>query len=410
MIKRFLYFLSLLFLGSQIALAQSLQVNLASSEPNSFLSRYIPFDASKSLTAEQVQKDIWYLELAIKNISGLYKFSPDKSGQQFINSLQTTQVVGMSAIEFCSLLQQKSSLFNDGHFAVVTENMACNGRLDKKGAVGLAGSNYGKKLDATWELNYFQNGRTRIPILSIHHFSQPQDTAWNGFLEAAKNLRDHEHVFVIDMRGNSGGSDVMGAKLANVLYDGNPPTPYASIIYGNSREVFESWQNLISIFKIKKERLHEDTSIETQMIEDYRQKAILASEGKIPPTQLKSFKSDIEKPGKNHFSGEIFLLIDRSCASSCESTTDFLRSLPFVITVGENTSGAIHYGNVGFVQLPNSKIGFSMGTSYAKYRDGIIHEMTGISPRIQVPSGTDALDAIIPTIVAFRSKLAIRAR
>jgi len=398
MTARALYFLLLFFFGSQFAFAQSSQSYPVSSKSISFLSTYIPFDPKTTLTWEQIREDIQYLKSSIKAVSGLYKFSPDQSGRQFLYSLNTIEKTGMRAIDLCSLLEEKSTLFKDGHFAVVTEDMTCNGRLDSKDSISGTGSNFGKNLALTWELNYFRNEGKKIPVLSIHHFAQPQDPAWDGFLETAKNLRDHQNVFVIDLRGNSGGSDAMGGQLASLLYDGNPPIPYASVIYGNNRAVFESWENLISIFRIKKEHLKEDTSIEGQMIEGYKQKANLASQGQLPATQTQRFEDHLGNPGQNHFLGKIYVLIDHACASSCESTTDFLRSLPFVITAGENTDGAIHYGNIGFIQLPNSKIGFTMGTSYAKYKDGIIRELTGISPRIQVPHGTDALTAIAPSL------------
>lgn len=85
-------------------------------------------------------------------------------------------------------------------------------------------------------------------------------------------------------------------------------------------------------------------------------------------------------------------MIDADCASSCESTTDFFEYNSLVKTVGENSAGYVHFGNNGNVILKNSGIVLQMAISYNSYKDGRFIEKKGITPKIQVPAGKDAME------------------
>jgi C-terminal processing protease CtpA/Prc len=74
-----------------------------------------------------------------------------------------------------------------------------------------------------------------------------------------------------------------------------------------------------------------------------------------------------------------------------------LRMLPFVTVVGENSFGAIHFGDPGVLKLPYSKIIVGMGIIYNQYRDGKFRELTGIAPDIRVPDGRDAIKYLLTT-------------
>jgi len=98
----------------------------------------------------------------------------------------------------------------------------------------------------------------------------------------------------------------------------------------------------------------------------------------------------------------VFILQDRGCASSCESSIDFFEYVDHVKRVGENTAGFVHFGNMGFTMLPISVIQVNIASTFNTYRDGRFIEMTGIKPDIAVPAGEDAYSFLVDYISGTR--------
>ena len=91
--------------------------------------------------------------------------------------------------------------------------------------------------------------------------------------------------------------------------------------------------------------------------------------------------------------------MDAKCGSSCESTIDGFESHPYAKTVGENTAGYIHFGNIGYIVLPNSKIEVQTPTHFNHYRDGRFLEIVGLTPDIHVPKGEDAYSFLLANVI-----------
>ena len=87
----------------------------------------------------------------------------------------------------------------------------------------------------------------------------------------------------------------------------------------------------------------------------------------------------------------IYILADHGCGSAGESTLALLRVNPQVKVIGENTYGAVHFGNQGKFFLPESKIQVGMGTHFVESRDGKFYEKVGYAPDVQTPKGKDAM-------------------
>jgi C-terminal processing protease CtpA/Prc len=85
--------------------------------------------------------------------------------------------------------------------------------------------------------------------------------------------------------------------------------------------------------------------------------------------------------------------MDGICGSSCESTINAFEWHSYVKMVGENTAGCVHFGNIGYILLPNSRIEVQIPTQYSEYFDHRFIEKVGISPDIKVPAGQDAYAA-----------------
>ena len=132
-----------------------------------------------------------------------------------------------------------------------------------------------------------------------------------------------------------------------------------------------------------------------EVVEKLKQKIADARLRKIPELEQLAESKDDDSKASAVYTRPVYVLVNRKTASSGESTTQVLRSLPNVEVVGENTAGYIHFGNKGQFQLPYSKIVISIGTHFVSFKDGQFLEKVGMTPDQRVPAGTDALDWLI---------------
>lgn len=62
------------------------------------------------------------------------------------------------------------------------------------------------------------------------------------------------------------------------------------------------------------------------------------------------------------FGGRLIVLVDRGCASACETSVMLARQVPGAIVVGENTEGTMKVGELRWYRLPESGLWLSAGT------------------------------------------------
>ncbi|NJL24411.1 MAG: hypothetical protein HC902_04070, partial [Calothrix sp. SM1_5_4] len=98
------------------------------------------------------------------------------------------------------------------------------------------------------------------------------------------------------------------------------------------------------------------------------------------------------------FSAKLYVLIDRGCGSACEITLQLLEALPGRVLVGENSRGAVEYGDRGRLLLPHSRVHVALATAAVRYRDGRAVEGRGYAPDLRVAKGGDALAAALAEI------------
>ena len=91
-----------------------------------------------------------------------------------------------------------------------------------------------------------------------------------------------------------------------------------------------------------------------------------AEAGRIRSSKI--VKVDLGNPfdKSKAYTKPIYLLVDRGCASSCESTLEAFEAHPYAVTTGENSGGYIHFGNLGSAVLLHSKVVVQMATDFWK--------------------------------------------
>lgn len=239
-----------------------------------------------------------------------------------------------------------------------------------------------------WQVTF----RKKIPIISITRFPNPKDELWSGFKEAVIRALQDAPGLIIDLRGNGGGSDIMATWLASRLFGYEPPSVVAGYVSSLTPSTLALTANNP---KYKILRLQQrGKPVPEYLIEDYRKRMQLfgeAMQGKLPVERFDPQPSSSNQSAPLAFNRPIYALIDAGCMSACESMLEAIEKHPRVITVGENTAGSVHYGNMGFVILPNSRVLVQMATIFAKFSDGRYIEKIGYAPKIKITPGTDAL-------------------
>ena len=366
-----------------------------------------------TLSAEQLEYDLSLLQYAFKRAYGGRKFI-DSSIMNKVNE-QLGQLKKDRSIKKSSDLGEKlGELLNsipDNHLLVLLD-----GQLQGKSKqelfhgtrTGQVGYNILHGTQRVWGIEYRKAGNKSVPIISIYKLPGGQDKVWNGFLdkvfEIKKKVKSGQYpAIIIDLRGNEGGADTMGTNMAAYLYGQDPPSPLEKAITSQTAETLALRINYKLIDLIYLKRKGEVPP--TYLLDDLNNAKSLFHKsllGKVPEEiERKPYAGNPYEPQKS-IACPIYLLIDRGCASSCEDIVDHFEGYPKSILVGQNTGGFIHFGNVGYLVLPHSKLMIQMATDYWQYKDKRFIEFIGIKPNIEVKSGEDALEIALANILTLQ--------
>jgi hypothetical protein len=344
---------------------------------------------SKKLSSSEVRSDVAQVIYALNSAYSGRRFLPGNEFKTLLSDL--SQLTGsQTAIELCSQIDRAFEKVSDNHLNAKFLDKNCFSFRKNPGSVG---PNSATDSVLPWKVEKTQRKNRRALVVSITSFPPSADPSWNGFIEKVRGLLSEVEFVIVDLRGNGGGDDSTGEKLAILLAGQTLKTPYSARW---KSQTAESFQVLINSFEDwRREDLAEGKPVEhyQKLIDDLKAKRESALAGKIPSEAW--VHAEKNQPAYNPAKGlkkPIYLLMDQACASSCESTIDFFEFNPSVKRVGENTAGYIHFGNNGRVYLKNSGARIQLATTYNQYVDGRFLEKKGISPDIKVPPAQDALE------------------
>lgn len=345
--------------------------------------------AEKKLTSSEVSFDVEQAQFALEHAYSGRRFLPGAEYTTLMNRL--TAISGSAtAGELCKTIDELMSDVSDNHLSASLDGVKCSeeGRSKHQGSVGH--NFYTEQKDVPWKVDIEKQRGASALRISIVRFPKAENPVWVGFIDEVRRQLPHAHFVILDLRGNGGGDDSTGAALAALLAGGPLKTPYGVQWMGDSPE---SFQVMVNAFEFWARAKTDSGGAVPQYLSDLirefkmkRDKALRGEKTELPvePTRKDfEFAKSIRKP--------IYILIDAACGSSCESTIDFFEYNALVKTLGENTAGYIHFGNNGNVFLKNSGIRLQLATAYNTYVDGRFLEKKGISPKIKVPPGSDAM-------------------
>lgn len=371
---------------------KSRQLNLSAADiliqPNENLA--IP----STLTSDQVQQDITYLLYVLNSGYGGRKYiSPDAMKSALI---KIEKIHGsITPTQFRDQIDDALLTIPDNHLKARLGGKHSTQRIEAFKPIDI-GKNASHADKSAWDVRIDSFKSKRILYISITAFPSSEDTIWNGFIEKVKELLIQSDFAIIDLRGNGGGDDTFGYKLAEVFFGGMFDHPIRTQYISQTPETIALAVNSLRFQQLQ-------LRIKNEPVPDYYAKLEKEQMNRFHLAlngQLATEMITVEPVGnfkfnpKTGYNKPAYILIDRGCASSCESTTDAFETNPMVKRVGINSLGMIHFGDIGALILPNSKIHVQVPTKHNEYFDKRFIEKTGIHPDIEVPIGEDAYNFI----------------
>jgi hypothetical protein len=353
------------------------------------------------LTSQQMKSDTEVLIYALENAYGGRKYVDQQKLSTVIENLKALNLDGVDSKTFCVGLAGITASLPDNHLIIRMESSRCGGHSFPKGSVG---KNIAIQKKVPWELNYRKAGRDKVPVLSVTSLPQYEDPVWRGFEDTLKKLKLSKTPVIIDIRGNSGGSDARGHQLASYFYGQDHQSSGITRVVSQTPATFAMRisNDLFQMHQYRKQSQAVPDFLQLHLNKE-KEKLNGSLAGQIPPELTIPSEKGQPFNSKKAFMRPIYILIDRECASSCESIIEFFENHPKAITVGENSGGFIHFGNVAKFVLPQSQVMVQMASDFWKYDDGRYREITGYEPKIHVKPGEDALQKALALIKQHRS-------
>jgi hypothetical protein len=229
-----------------------------------------------------------------------------------------------------------------------------------------------------------------VPVVRIRSFGDHPKEYKDGFLASASRYRG-EPCLVVDVRGNGGGNEAW-------------PRQWVTRFTGRQPERMQVFTELISETAMIGRAnsyalaLHSVPELSQQgypaKVEEFRGYAESIEEGGIAPYW---WPYDVPGPREIPSDTTLIVLVDANVYSSGEGFISYLHQVENVVLVGENSGGAVTYGQMSHHRLPNSKMLVGLPTSLNVFVDLEYREERGFFPDLWVPAG-EALNYAVAAV------------
>ena len=200
----------------------------------------------------------------------------------------------------------------------------------------------------------------KVPWVRLGKFDARQARVMAQFVASAALARDAD-LAVVDMRGNPGGDDTAARYWFMTLT--NRSFQYTTINELISEATRQGDINWVTCTLTSGRLDDEGRRRFEQKLVDYRGRYQKERQGGPFRRWSRRPYSDQGK-AKEPWAGTLVVLVDRGCASSCETFLMYARQLPRVILVGENSAGVGEIGETREYRLPRSGIWLQAGTKW----------------------------------------------
>ena len=229
-----------------------------------------------------------------------------------------------------------------------------------------------------------------VPVVCIRSFGDHPREYIDRFLDSADRYKG-EPCLIVDIRGNGGGNEEW-PKQWIIRFTGRRPDRVQVFTELISETTMIGRSNSYAL------ALHNAPELEEQgyreKVEEFRGYA-----ESIEEKDLKPYWWPYEVPGIQEISSNttLIVLIDANVYSAGEGFISYLHQVENVVLVGENSGGALTYGQMSHHRLPNSKLLVGLPTSLNVFIDLEYREEKGFFPDLWVPA-EDALNYAVAAV------------
>ena len=195
--------------------------------------------------------------------------------------------------------------------------------------------------------------KSNYGYITWENFTEPLVTM-AVFRQFLADVKAHPQVkgIVLDMRGNSGGWDLLYLTLASYFFNADNPVS----MHWNDQDSYDAGTG--------------------ELVREAAREFLLSA----PQSDL-------------YWGGPVVVLIDQNCASSCEFFTQFLQSSDRVTVIGQYASEGAG-GPINRVTMPGGvTFQYTKGRSYFAGTDELNLEAKGVTPDVRVPVTEDTVAA-----------------
>jgi len=234
-----------------------------------------------------------------------------------------------------------------------------------------------RKKPMSTDLTSFVVLDAKTAMISIRSFGGQFNAKLDSFYKATLPELKKYPNWIIDVRGNGGGSDRNYMALM--------PFIYTDTIIGDVIELYatpdniSAYQEILDRYKNDPERYGKNgyvTWVTPLSIMKRAGSNSFAPYGSNGTPSKSAYKAEKGYPEK------VAILYDRNCGSSCESLLFESMFSKKVIRVGENSGGYTGYGNVMDIKTP---CGNTLSWTTMRYRNQRQYDFVGIAPNHKIP-------------------------
>jgi hypothetical protein len=229
-----------------------------------------------------------------------------------------------------------------------------------------------------------------IPVLRVRSFGDVHQDELHRFVETASAHKD-EPVIVVDARGNGGGNEKWPIQWIQGLTGRRAESVFISSEL-HSKTTMAGRANMFAYYY----HLYPD-------MDTFRQDAEWTT------NTAQAYEDGTRRPG---WTGPrypqtplipndttVIIVMNGLVASAGEGLIMRASQAENVVLVGENSRGALTFGNISTHQLPHSRLKVTLPINFNLYLDREFREGKGISPDLWVP----AADAVNYAVAAVRA-------
>jgi len=217
-----------------------------------------------------------------------------------------------------------------------------------------------------------------VPVVRIRTFSDHHIEYIRQFLDAASLYKD-EPCLIVDIRGNGGGNTAYARQWVT-RYTGQQPTMVQIFTELKSETSMIGRSNYFANLLDRYPEL-EDQGYQVKA-EEFRRYA-----EEMEDTESYWTSYIVPEPKTISNNRTLIVLVDKNVGSAAEGFLSYIHQVENVILIGENSAGAVIYGQMTYHVLPHSKLHVYLPISLNVFVDLVHRETRGFYPDLWVPSG-----------------------